>query len=166
MRPSLTGSSRSDAQVPVAMALVGAVREFDAKAVAEVLDGADLPALAVVLAAMVPWDQAPGQLLAWCLREGEYHRLAEAGVDEATAATIVDEMGKRAEVTHEVWERRAPAGRWEVVFSGKHRRCRDFICQRVRRGTPVRFAAPTDLVALPVGEFPAVDTTPDGTVAP
>lgn len=87
-----TEPSRADEQIPVALALVGAVREFDAAAVAEILRDADMAALAVVLAAMVPWDQSPGRLLAWCHREDEYRRLVEAGVDKATAATIVDEM--------------------------------------------------------------------------
>lgn len=89
---STPGASRPEQQIPVAMALIGAVREFDAAAVAEILRGADMAALAVVLAAMVPWDESPGRLLAWCDREDEYRRLVEAGVDRATAATIVSEL--------------------------------------------------------------------------
>lgn len=69
-------------------------------------------------------------------------------------------------MTHEVWERRAPAGRWEVVHSGTEPKCREMIRLQIRRGTTVRFQAPADYVALPLGVYPASDTKPDGTVAP
>jgi len=58
----------AEALVPVAAALIGAVHDEGAQAVARVLGVVapeNLPALAVVLAAMVDPDMSPGDLLAW-----------------------------------------------------------------------------------------------------
>jgi hypothetical protein len=54
--------------VPVAMAFVGAVRDVDGDGIAEFLKGLsgdERLTLLVILAAMVPHDQAPQDLLAW-----------------------------------------------------------------------------------------------------
>lgn len=67
-RPSLyeiTADRRVQRALPVAMQVVGAVRDMDRDAVAELVEGADWPALLIALAAMVPDDQSPAQLLAW-----------------------------------------------------------------------------------------------------
>lgn len=96
---SLTGDPEMDRLVPVAMQLVGAVRSMDAAAVDEAFDAARrlLPdaemaggALCVLLAAMVPWDQSPRQLLAWWVRRADYLKLVAAGVDPASAMTLIE----------------------------------------------------------------------------
>lgn len=56
---------RVEAALPLAQQLVGAVRDEDRDLVAELVDGADVMALLVALAAMVPDDQTPAELLAW-----------------------------------------------------------------------------------------------------
>ncbi|WP_263251608.1 hypothetical protein [Saccharopolyspora rosea] len=88
-RPALTGSARTDALVPVAAQLAAAVHDHDAAAVAQLLDGADLPALVVLLAAMVPDDLTPSELLAWCDDPAEYARLRAAGVSTLAANGVL-----------------------------------------------------------------------------
>lgn len=56
---------RVEAALPLAQQLVGAVRDHDRDLVAELVDGADVMALLVALAAMVPDDATPAELLAW-----------------------------------------------------------------------------------------------------
>lgn len=51
--------------IPTALQLVGAVRNYDIFRAHDLLRDADLPALAVALAAMVPEDQTRTQLLSW-----------------------------------------------------------------------------------------------------
>lgn len=96
---SLTGDPDFDRLIPVAMQIVGAVRAMDAAGVEEAFDEARrlFPqqeilggALCVLLAAMVPWDKAPTQLLAWWVRRAEYLKLVAAGVDPATAMTLIE----------------------------------------------------------------------------
>lgn len=93
---SLTGDPLTDRMVAVASRLVGAVREFDNEEVAAALDEATaideqgLVALAVTLAAMVPYDVTPGALLRWVAYRKEYERLVAIGVDPAAAATIIN----------------------------------------------------------------------------
>lgn len=64
-----------DASITAAQLLVGAVRDHDAERVAEIVAGADLPALVVTLAAMVDDSRTVKQLLAWndkdCGEDGE-----------------------------------------------------------------------------------------------
>lgn len=60
---------RVEAALPLAQQLVGAVREQDRDAVAELTADADWPALLVALAAMVPDDATPQELLAWRTHE-------------------------------------------------------------------------------------------------
>ena len=58
----------AEAMVPLAAALIGAVHDEGAEQVARVLSVVapeNLPALCVVLAAMVDPDMSPGDLLAW-----------------------------------------------------------------------------------------------------
>lgn len=57
--------TRADCARVLALELVAAVRAFDRQAVKEALDVADLPALAVVLAAMVDEDRTERELLGW-----------------------------------------------------------------------------------------------------
>lgn len=94
---SLTGDPRMDRLIPIAMQLVGAVRTQDQAGVADAFDAANrlMPgeadrAIAVLLAAMVPWDKAPSELLAWWVRRADYHKLIAAGVDPATAMTLIE----------------------------------------------------------------------------
>lgn len=99
MSQSLTGDPMMDRLVPVAMLLVGALRRMDAAAVGEVFelaralvpDGVSAEsALTVLLAAMVPWDKSPSELLAWWTRRADYQKLVDAGVDPATAMTLIE----------------------------------------------------------------------------
>lgn len=93
MTYSLTGDPLTDALIPPAVRLVWAVRESNQPAVAEAIADAtavaDLQAFVVVLAAMVPDDQAPTALLAWMHDPAEYLRLREAGVGAVGAAVLV-----------------------------------------------------------------------------
>lgn len=99
---SLTGDPELDRLVPAASRLVYAVRLYDREEVAAALNDAAAAlagspyvhepgtALSIVLAAMVPWEERPGDLLWWVRRRPEYERLTEAGVDPAHAATLVE----------------------------------------------------------------------------
>jgi hypothetical protein len=62
---ALRRADRAEHALPVASALVCAVRDRDAAQVAQLLSAADLPALAVVLAACVPDDARMSELLDW-----------------------------------------------------------------------------------------------------
>lgn len=95
----ITGEPDLDRLIPAAVRLIGAVRQYDPEDVAgaftdasATLAGTDrdpAAALAVLLAAMVPWDATPADLLAWVRRHTEFERLRAHGVDPAAAATIV-----------------------------------------------------------------------------
>jgi hypothetical protein len=95
---SLTGDDLTDAMVPVAQRMIGAVREWDVGEVAAAFTDAEevggLAVLVVVLAAMVPYDRSVGDLLGWVGRRDEFLRLLEYGVDPSAAATIVNSLGK------------------------------------------------------------------------
>lgn len=99
---SLTGDAVTDELVPVAVQLVGAVRDADRDGVARALQLAEhvaggrcdpLSALAVVLAALVPYDARPSELLSWWGYRAEYMRLRARGVDEATAHELTRREG-------------------------------------------------------------------------
>ncbi len=67
---SPAASDLADALVPVAAELIGTVRDFDPADTAEILDRVGVldersRALVVTLAAMVPVDRSPSELLAW-----------------------------------------------------------------------------------------------------
>jgi len=105
-----TGDALSDALVGPAMRLVGGVRTWDTDevegafrdALAALAATSDPPAatggpedhlgaaraLAILSAAMVPWDRSPGDLLAWTRREAEFHRLVDVGIDPHIAADV------------------------------------------------------------------------------
>lgn len=92
---SLTGDALTDWAVRLAQTLVWAVREGDAECVAQVLTEARdeagraaVDALVIVLAAMVPDDLPPSELLAWRTNPAEYLRLREAGVGSYAAASL------------------------------------------------------------------------------
>lgn len=65
MTPPMVGSDRARDCVPLALTLVGAVRDDDNALVQQVLDEADPASLAVILAAMVDDTRRPSDLLAW-----------------------------------------------------------------------------------------------------
>lgn len=102
MSSSLTGDPTSDRLVGPAMRLVGGTRTWDGDEVAGAFDDAlaalaevgdndalgAARALAIVCAAMVPWDASPSEMLAWTRREAEFHRLVDVGVDPASAADV------------------------------------------------------------------------------
>ena len=67
---------REDKAVTEALELIDAVRRWDRRDVHHLLDVIDLPAAAVVLAAMVDEDKTPQFLLSWVHTE---HHDAEAG---------------------------------------------------------------------------------------
>jgi hypothetical protein len=94
---SLTGDPELDALVPAAVRLTCGLREWDPQEVAAAFDDAaaatspgndPATALAIVCAAMVPWNQPPSDLLAWVTRRVEFERLRGIGVDAATAADL------------------------------------------------------------------------------
>ena len=94
---SLTGDPLTDALVPVAQRLAGALEDADADAAvaafndAETIIGDPLVAaraLAVVAAAMVPTDQEPSRLLGWWQYREEYARLIAAGVNVGMAQQL------------------------------------------------------------------------------
>lgn len=94
---SLTGDPELDRLIPSAVRLACGLREWRPEEVAAALDeaaaiaGPDaFRALAVLLAAMLPWDRSPADLLAWVSRRSEFEYLREVGVDAATAATLLD----------------------------------------------------------------------------
>ncbi|WP_028924220.1 hypothetical protein [Pseudonocardia acaciae] len=97
---SLTGDAALDRLIPAAARLTCGLREFNPDEVTAALDDAAHAhpgtdghrALAVLLAAMIPWEHSPADLLAWVHRRPEYDRLLQAGVDPATAATLIDEL--------------------------------------------------------------------------
>lgn len=94
---SLTGDPATDALVPAALMLIGAVHAHDPNGVDEALAEAIIitggrcdpgAALAVVCAAMVPVDDRPTDLLRWCKEAAEYERLVEKGVDPKVARDL------------------------------------------------------------------------------
>lgn len=92
---SLTGDALTDWAVPLASRLIWAVREDDKDEVAAVLSEArdeaarvGIDALVLVLAAMVPDDLPPSELLAWRANPAEYLRLRAAGVGSYAAASL------------------------------------------------------------------------------
>lgn len=97
----LTGDIDLDRLVPAAVRLTCGLREWDADEVAAAFNDAVAAtprgldpsmALAMVCAAMVPWDQPPSELLSWVAHSAEFERLRALGLDRATAATLVDQM--------------------------------------------------------------------------
>jgi hypothetical protein len=93
--PSLTGDPITDAVLPAAVRLIWAVRESNPDAVAEAIADAveaagehGQHALIVVLAAMVPDDLSPTQLLEWQANPDEYLRLRQLGVGALGAARL------------------------------------------------------------------------------
>jgi hypothetical protein len=94
---SLTGDPITDALVPVAQRLIGAVRDHDTAAVDEALAAAitvtggrvdPAVALAIVCAAMVPEDIQPSRLLLWVQFQAEYDRLCDAGINPNIARQL------------------------------------------------------------------------------
>ncbi|MGH3535439.1 MAG: hypothetical protein ACRDQG_12135 [Pseudonocardiaceae bacterium] len=91
---SLTGSPLTDDLVPIAVALIGAVRDGNPDTVTETFERAarlvehrcdPARALAVVLAAMVDEDTSPARALSWWGYVAEYERLRATGVSESAA---------------------------------------------------------------------------------
>lgn len=93
---------RAETSLPDALALIGAVRDGGPDAVAAVMARADLPAVVVVLAAMVPDDRTPGELLAWA------------------DPTAVERERKRDEAKLERLRRRHAAGQRTLQPCGTH----------------------------------------------
>ena len=92
---SLTGDALTDWAVPLASRLIWAVREDDKDEVAAVLSEArdeaarvGIDALVLVLAAMVPDDLPPSELLAWRNNPQEYLRLRSFGVGAFAASRL------------------------------------------------------------------------------
>lgn len=94
---SLTGDDVTDALVPIAQQLVGAVRNGDTDGVDEALAAAIVVtggrcdpgvALAVVCAAMVPDEDHPSHLLKWWRFQFEYDRLIAAGISPSVAREL------------------------------------------------------------------------------
>ena len=98
---SITGDKYLDMLVPSAEKLVHAVRNdrqlhieamiADAEQIyGDPLDAAD--ALVVLLAAMVPDDKTPAELLRWFQNPHEYRRLRMAGVGAAEAGVLASQV--------------------------------------------------------------------------
>jgi hypothetical protein len=88
---SLTGDPSTDALVPADSALVWAVKNGDTAEVSRVLNEQHgyLYGLLVVMAAMVPDDQTPAELLSWQIDRERYLALREQGIDSATAMAMI-----------------------------------------------------------------------------
>lgn len=92
---SLTGDPLTDSLIPAASRLVWAVREGDQDDVENLLDEVrneggrvGIDGLLIVLAAMVPDDMTPADLLAWMSDRDEYLRLRSNGVDSRSAGSL------------------------------------------------------------------------------
>lgn len=92
---ALVGEPDADRLIPAATALVWAIRTGDPDDVDEALSdvvrasGGGVRALAVVLAAMVPDDESPRELMAWRLDPAGYLRLREHGYCRHTATATM-----------------------------------------------------------------------------
>lgn len=90
---SITGDPSTDELVPLATRLVWSVRKGDRADVAAVLAVADPAGLAVVLAAMVPDDMSPRDLMRWLVDPEEYGRLREDGIGSMAAMNLLRVRG-------------------------------------------------------------------------
>ncbi|MFC7344606.1 hypothetical protein [Saccharopolyspora griseoalba] len=82
--------SRADAAVPLAARFVGAVRDLDATEIQQIRDEiTDPDAVMFILAAMVPDDRTPAELLTWLHRPDEYRRLRQNGVTSSVAEALL-----------------------------------------------------------------------------
>lgn len=96
----MTGDERFDAALEDALELVGIVHgEGSQDDVTALLTRADMPALCIVLAALVPDDQAPTALLAWNDNASsnlrEFRRLRRSGVSAHTAAALARDVDRK-----------------------------------------------------------------------
>lgn len=98
MSRAVTGDSYTDALVPLACQLAAAVHDYDRAEIARLLDCVDLTGLVVVLAAMVPDDLAPSELLGWLGHPHEYTRLRAAGVSTLAANSVIAGNEERRDV--------------------------------------------------------------------
>jgi hypothetical protein len=80
-------AERVETALPVAVQLIGAVRDCDRRAVAELLLGADMPALAITLAAMVDDEQRLADLLSWTEFDLRLHPLCDPSLDGSPASS-------------------------------------------------------------------------------
>lgn len=78
---------RVQSALPLAVQLVGAVRDRDPDSVATLLADADMPALAVTLAAMVDDDQRVAELLAWTAYDVRLTPTCDPALDRSPATT-------------------------------------------------------------------------------
>jgi len=92
-------ADRIAAALALAQQLVGSVHQHDADEIAQVLatvtcscscDHTRLYALAVVLAAMVPDDRTPHELLRWSRDPQQYRQLRELGFTYDRACTYLE----------------------------------------------------------------------------
>lgn len=100
---SLTGDPFTDALVPTASRVIWAVREGNMENVEAALEEVrndcgrvGMDALVIVLAAMVPDDLTPADLLAWTQDPEEYLRLREVGVSALSAGSLAMRKAKAA----------------------------------------------------------------------
>lgn len=75
--------------LPTAVQLVGAVRDRDPEAVAQVMRGVDMPALVVTLAAMVDDDMRVTDLLAWTAYDVRLTPLCDPALDRSGSSRAV-----------------------------------------------------------------------------
>lgn len=98
---TLTGHDFTDALLPTASDLVWAVKTGDHDAISRAVAAVEqvplgLRGLVVVLAAMLPDDQSPSDLLSWRLDPDRYLALRERGLDSLTAMAVVRSESTRA----------------------------------------------------------------------
>lgn len=84
-----TGDERTNRLIPTAQQLAAAVHEHDQPRINSLLHNADLHGLVILLAAMVPDDQPPSELLGWTNNPEEYHRLRNEGVSTVAANNLL-----------------------------------------------------------------------------
>jgi len=96
VRESLPSPINADALIPTATALVWSVKMLDTDDVDRLLDEVaskagtpGLRTLAIVLAAMVPDDESPADMLAWLSDADGYQRLREDGFSMRDALNAI-----------------------------------------------------------------------------
>lgn len=113
----------AEAMVPVAMAFVGVVRDQDGEGVGNflrALSGAEREALPVILAAMVPDDKTPQELLAWVTWD-------ENGDPLPRDAEMVLYRPRRRKYERKVPRQLQPCGTWAAAQ--RHRAHGEDMCE-------------------------------------
>lgn len=140
----VSADDRFHAAVPSALRLVGAVRSCDPDDVQQILQRADLPALAIALAAMVDDTRTPSEMLAWTTQELR-PRLSCDPHDDHSPATVTAIHGTRS--------------RYNAGCRGEACRAADADYQRARHQRRKRQHLQTVVLADPPCQTPSTSGT-------